>query len=247
MLKNIQKLITKRIGLKSEIAFWDRWFKYQGVTDQEKTEKRHRDYLHRLDTQSEFQNKFRELIDLPPNSIIRILDVGAGPLSIIGKCWDERDLVITPVDLLAKHYDKLLKKYKITPPVRTISGSAEYLTNYFKNNYFDLVYARNCIDHVNNPIQAIQEMIAVVKPNCYVLMEHIINEGVSQQYRGLHKWNIFIKNENFFIGNEKSETNISREFNYQVEVNWELESKSNWITTTLKKRKLPNEYITNLP
>jgi len=60
--------------------------------------------------------------------------------------------------------------------VRTIRLEAENLTDTFCPDTFDLVYARNCIDHTYNPERAILQMISVVKRNRYVLMEHKPND-----------------------------------------------------------------------
>lgn len=236
MLKNIYEWIIRQIALRKEISFWDHWFKYEGVTEQLMASARHKDYLHRLNPQSEFQEKFRQLINLPPDSSIHILDIGAGPVTIIGKCWDERDIILQCVDMLAKYYDKLLAKYKITPPIRTIYANAERLTDIFNENTFDFVYARNALDHTNNPVQAIQEALLVVKPNCFVMMEHLVNEGSKQKYRGLHKWNFFEKKGNFMISNEITIINISHELKHLAEIECKVENNSNWIITTLKKR-----------
>jgi hypothetical protein len=47
---------------------------------------------------------------------LRILDVGAGPASTLGKTYRGRRLDLTAVDPLAEHYQKVLDEFGLTPP-----------------------------------------------------------------------------------------------------------------------------------
>ena len=69
------------------------------------------------DYQSQFINKIEK-------SVINILDVGASPFTDLGKKHPSKILNITAIDPLAHEYDKLLEKYEIVPPIRTIYGEA---------------------------------------------------------------------------------------------------------------------------
>jgi hypothetical protein len=64
-------------------------------------------------------------------------------------------------------------------------------------NAFDIVYARNSIDHTFDPIKCIYNMIFVSKK--YIVLEHKINEGEIESYQGLHQWNFNTKNNKFYI------------------------------------------------
>src|SRR6478609_5365926 len=108
---------------------------------------------------------------------VKILDVGAGPLTIVGKKFLDYDIDLTAVDPLANEYDKLVLKYRVNLPVKTRQAAAEQLTEVFAENTFDLAYARNCLDHSYNAEKAIVEMIKVTKPERYVLLEHQANEA----------------------------------------------------------------------
>ncbi len=54
---------------------------------------------------------------------------------------------------------------------------AEKITVRFKENIFDLVFARNSINHSYFPEISVLEMIKVIKKNCYVLLLHRTNEA----------------------------------------------------------------------
>lgn len=129
----------------------------------------------------------------------KILDVGAGPLTSIGKtiCGGSNGIEIIAVDPLAWEYDQLLAKYNIKPIVRTHMADAENLRNYvvpgelrFRDDTFDLVFCRNALDHCRDPRKALQEMIAVVKPGAYVLLEHRPDEALRTKWSGFHQWNL---------------------------------------------------------
>jgi len=125
----------------------------------------------------------------------KILDVGAGPLTVLGKRWKHGSLDIVPVDPLAEAYARSLKKHRIEPAVPTLYGDGEKLTEIFPENHFDLAYANNAVDHSQNPLECIRQMIAVVKPGRYVLLEHKKNEAQTQKYTGLHFWNFSLDDE----------------------------------------------------
>ena len=56
-------------------------------------------------------------------------------------------------------------------------------------NSFDVAYALNTLDHSYEPIRAIQQMVAVVRPGGIVLLQHQPNEAEHASYTGLHQWN----------------------------------------------------------
>lgn len=130
---------------------------------------------------------------------LQILEIGAGPLSLIGKKWEGKNIYITPTDYLANEYNEILRKAKITPIVSTIFADAENLLKQFKKKPFDYVSCNNCLDHMDNPLKAIQEMLSVVDNGCYISIQHRKNEGEQENYEGLHQWNITEEKGNMLI------------------------------------------------
>lgn len=192
-------------GLGSEIKFWDDWLSNYGLRWPE-------EYRNRLNLTYPLAENLRKCIDHLPQKDIKILDVGAGPLTSLGKKHPSKRLIIIPTDALAKHYDALLEKHHIHPPVRTLAVEAERLTNFFPSNTFDLVYARNSIDHCYNPLEAIRKMLVVLKHDCFLVLEHSENEAESELYSGLHQWNFTINRKGAFIIKGKSRyIDVSRE------------------------------------
>src|SRR5215469_4530 len=110
----------------------------------------------RSDPNTPFQDYLRGLIEVPAGAQIRVLDVGAGPLTTIGRKWPGRELHITAVDPLAAEYDDLLRKLEIDPPCRTAFAFAEELSAIFTPSSFDLVHSRNAIDRSKDVLKAIK-------------------------------------------------------------------------------------------
>ena len=67
-------------GLDGELDHWRRYLTTQG--DEWPDE-----YRTRLDPQAPLADELTALIDVPDGAPVRILDVGAGPLTILGKVW----------------------------------------------------------------------------------------------------------------------------------------------------------------
>jgi SAM-dependent methyltransferase len=74
-------------------------------------------------------------------------------------------------------------------PARPLALRAEALTSLFAHNSFDMVASRNAIDHSQDPLRCLSEMVATVKPGRFVVLELFEREGAIQNYRDLHKWN----------------------------------------------------------
>ena len=152
-------------------------------------------------------------------------------------CREESNIIA--VDPLADEYDKILHKYSIEPLIRTKKLSAEKLTKEFPSNTFDLVFARNCIDHAYDPEKAILQMIAVVKRNSYVLLEHRPNEADNQNYHGLHHWNFSVSSEgDFLISSKSKQLNITTKYKKICSVSCEilnLGQNDEWLITKIQK------------
>ncbi len=165
-----------------EVAFWRGWLHARGG---EWT----REFEERVDPALPLHWEHAQAIGAPAGSTVEILDVGAGPLTSVGKVWAGRTVKITAVDPLADEYDQLLKECGITPPVRTIRGDAMGLIDQFGRDRFDMVHGRNAIDHTPDAPGAIGQMLGVTRPGGCVYLSHARNEGEKQGYEGMHAWN----------------------------------------------------------
>lgn len=215
-------------GIQSEIRFWDKWFRTKGLRWPES-------YASKLNRHLELQLRPASLLPAGQENV-KILDVGAGPLTILGKEYKGRKLSIIAIDPLADQYDKLLDKYQIQPFVRTQKLEAEKLKESFKENTFDLVFANNSIDHTYNPKLAIINMLYVVKHNSYILLEHAINEAEKEDYSGFHQWNFSVdENSNFIISSKGQRLNINKEYKELCSTDCEVMNGSTLIVRMKKK------------
>ncbi|HEV2781503.1 MAG TPA: methyltransferase domain-containing protein [Actinophytocola sp.] len=170
----------------------------------------------------------------PPGAEVTILDVGAGPLTCVGKKWPDRTVRVVAVDALADQYDKLLEQLNITPLVRTKAAEVEQLTRVFPANYFDLVYCQNALDHVYDPLRGIHQMLEVVKPEHAVVLMHNVNEGEREEYFGLHQWNFCREQDDFVIWNGDGRTSVNASLAGIAEVRFE-DSDPNLLIVSLIK------------
>lgn len=188
-----------------------------------------------------------ELINLVNHSTaqtIRVLDVGAGPVSKVGKHINGKPIDLVPIDPMANKYKSILDSLGLKPPVWTMPGFGEKLSKKFPPNSFDIAHARNSIDHCLNPLQVIIETLSVLKPGCCFYLNHYLNEGQIAKYYGLHQWNFSIKNECFIITSKyRDEIDVNQEIDAIATVT-EMNIVGNRIIIVLKKRL---SYIDNPP
>lgn len=214
-------------GLSNELTFWDNWMASKGGDWPA-------DFAFRCDPETTLQDHLTMFLDAPEGSVVRILDVGAGPLTLLGKKWSGRNVEIVPTDALADEYDALLRKHNIIPPIRTIQVKAEELTAHFPPDCFDMVHANNCIDHSENPTAAIENMLKVVRPGAFVLLFHAVREGERESYEGLHKWDFYSRDNAFFIDGGNKTVNVSDYFHAIADTTCREENE--WLSVMMRKR-----------
>lgn len=227
--KPMLRLVTNRhTGLWMESFFWSRWLKPDGLG---------KDYLQKLLNPNQPLSDYdRQFISGLPGRNVRILDVGAGPLTSIGKIHPCKKLDIVATDILAGKYEAILARWRITPIVKTIYADAEHLTDVFERDSFDYVVACNAIDHCAYPLRAVQEMLVVVKPGCYVTLQHKHNEGEHTHYAGIHQWNFDVDNGRFIIWNKRDRIDVAEEIATLGQVECRLVRESREIQVSILKR-----------
>jgi len=195
-------------GLPEELQSWEFMLKDNGRNWMAS------EYQSRLDPETELQDEYKRLIDARPGSPpLRLLDVGAGPLTSLGKKWDGRTLRLFPIDPLAREYTDLLNRLGLRAPTPSQPGQGEQLLDLFEKNSFDFALASNSLDHSRDPMQVIHHMISVVKPHCYVFLGHFANEAVTAGYTGLHQWNFSIRHGDMILSDgRKCSYSLRKEF-----------------------------------
>jgi SAM-dependent methyltransferase len=189
-------------GLPREVEMWGDWL--AGLTGDAE------DRALRLSSNRPFPWWAKPLIPGQP-ARLRVLDVGAGPLTSLGTVWDDKTVTIVPIDPLATEYDELLKENGLTPPVRTIYGMAETLSEQFEPASFDFAYAGNSLDQSIDPIKAHREIFKVLKPNCTLISIHLANQGEEENYEGVYQWNFSLKENRLIIWNHGAQHDLLNE------------------------------------
>jgi SAM-dependent methyltransferase len=199
--------LTWRLALPDEVQWWDYWMETHGAQFPE-------GFITRQNPECPLQDEIRKHLDTQPGGPANILDVASGPMTWIGKRWDDRIIQITPVDVLAPLYDRLLAKHGIVPLVRTQYATIEELSKSVPRDSYDLVFCKNALDHCKNPMRGVFEMLKVVKPGRTVFLHHCRNEGKNENYTQLHQWNFDIDGTDGFI----IESRLGRRWDVRAEL-----------------------------
>jgi SAM-dependent methyltransferase len=211
-------------GLPSEVAFWDDWL--AGRT------KYAEDRALRLSSGRAFPWWAKPLIPGDFNTV-RVLDVGAGPVTALGDLWPGKTVHIVPVDPLADTYQGILDRYAIEAPVKTIHGVGEKLVSQFGRESFDFAYACNCLDHAIDPVECYRQMLGVLKPGCSLVTFHEANEGEHQNYEGLHQWNFSVEDNRLVVWNQHGKRDVVAEC--AEAASFLIEGDRNYIKFTMTK------------
>lgn len=199
-------------ALPSEVEFWDSWFRTKGREWPE-------DYKGRLNPDLPLQDFVENYLPPPDGKTpAEILDVGAGPLTLIGKRSEKFKFRITPVDPLADFYIRIMEKHGVVPPVPTSWCHGELLSERFGPESFDLVWAQNSLDHSYEPVRIIEQALTVARVGGYVVLAHNRNEAVAENYEGLHQWNFDIDGTDFVIWNQQARVNVTKLLSHRADI-----------------------------
>jgi len=107
-----------------------------------------------------------------PTKNTKILDIGCG-ISTVLYCFSGK---LYGIDPLADQYQKLLpypKRFNIT------TSTAENLP--YKNNFFDLIFCSNTLDHTDHPQQVLTQIHRTLKPSGHlILITHIFKKSINR-------------------------------------------------------------------
>jgi hypothetical protein len=179
-------------GVHKEVDFWRRVLPGRVATMPA--------YKQRADPSAPIRDPLlKMLIAKIPEQTISIIDVGAGPLTAVGKTYPGKTVSITATDPLAREYAQIMREAGIEPPVPPIACRGEDLLDVFRPATFDIAYARNALDHCIDPIRVITNMVQLVKEDRFVVLRHLRREAHTQLYRDLHQWNFDIEDSQLVI------------------------------------------------
>lgn len=142
---------------------------------------------------------------------VRILDVGAGPITEMGYRLEGFDLSIDATDPLAPSYAALLAEHGVSPPVATRFAPMEDLRLFVPEAAYDLVHCRNALDHSLDPVRGIEQMLAAARVGGVVMLLHYGDEAEREAYTGLHQWNMALRDggTRFVVWNRSGEVDVA--------------------------------------
>jgi len=220
--------VAWRLGLDEERRFWDGYLGTGGLDWPE-------EYVRRTDPATELEPHLEARLAAVTGRVPRVLDVGSGPLTALGRRPGGAPMDLAAVDPLADWYTALYARHGLEPRVRPREGRAEEVAALFGAEQFDLVFCRNALDHGVDPVLGIDQMLTATRPGGSVHLEHAEREGANQHYRGLHQWDIQEVDGRLLVGNRTRTTDVSTRLEGRATV--EVETGTDgwvraWITRT---------------
>jgi len=176
------------------------------------------EFSQRTDPSLPLQQELQDLLGQDCGPVVRILDVGAGPLTRLGKVWKGKTLEIVATDPLAAEYDRILDQIGLTPLVRTVAVQGEMIAEHFAAGSFDLAYASNSLDHAKDPLEVIRQMGTVLKTGGHIYLWHFVNCGIGERYQGLHQWNFSGSANDMFIDDGRTKVSLRSALGPRYEV-----------------------------
>lgn len=190
-------------GVRYEIDFWRSWFSTRGLSWPD-------DYRERFDPKAALEPGISTLVSDLGIRRVRILDVGAGPATNVGKTHSSAEVSLSACDPLAWQYQQMYREFDAVPPVPTQFAVAEDLSQFFELSSYDIVHCRNALDHSFDPMRGVVEMLKVARVGGWVVLRHHPNEAEREDYVGFHQFNFEIRDGRFVIWNRETEYEPAR-------------------------------------
>ena len=133
------------------------------------------------------------------------LEIGSGPNSNLSYWVDKGLLRVIAIDPLADIYKNIMKKLNCKYPITPIKIQAEELMKYFKGELFHIIFAQNSLDHVEDPLLCFKNAYNLLKKRGLLFVCSNVKEGTRKSWLGMHKFDIYVENNELFLANEKKE------------------------------------------
>lgn len=217
-------------GIGHELRFWDAWLASRGLRWPE-------DYARRLDPEAALEARAADVARgvARPGGHVRILDVGAGPVTGLGYRADGLAVEVEATDPLAPLYATLLARHGVSPPVATRFAPVEDLGLFVSGGGYDLVHCRNALDHSLDPLRGIERMLAAARVGGAVLLRHFADEAVREHYAGLHQWNFALRDDGtrFVVWNRSGETDVATSLRCPCRI--DCQGDADWVDVLIEK------------
>ena len=216
-------------NIPSEVAYWDAWLREQGGVESAI-------FQRRIDRNSLLIPMVDDAVRTCKHDTVRILDVGCGPISDLGyRAACGKTLSIHYVDPLANQYSASMRAAGISAPHSTLEAKAEDLLEWFSRQSFDVVFCMNALDHCENALLSLVNMVYLLAPGGACILHHRECEGKRNNYEGLHRWDLSYKEGQLFLDDRVQAINVSRWLGSLVSTDIHV-CENDWFTATLKRK-----------
>lgn len=224
----------------SEIGFWRNWVLSEGGKWPE-------DFKRRTDPETPLIDVVQHQLDdmkFDQTGPAEVLDIGSGPLSLLGYSIPDKPVNLTLLDPLAKAYNSILDKAGIEGLPRPQEGFFETALGQLGANRFHVVWCRNSLDHSLDPLLGLYNLIALCRPGGRLVLSFHPNEAGTGNYQGLHQWNLSRSNDKILLGQKGLEFDLSPLL-FQQEIlsvtqQGEHDNDKGGVTVILQKTRDPN-------
>lgn len=226
-------------NFKGEIGYWDRELSLQGDYPEDMKDRITPERMINI-----FPKCLLPLMTEIKDRLPKVLDVGSGPISMLNYGVENGLIRLWTADPLIEEYWKLLKKYNYSIKYTTSCLAGEELTRGYEENVFDISWCHNALDHSQSPGEVVKEMTKVTRYGGYIIICTWENEGTWEGFHGLHKHNLFFKDNDLWLktlagdnGILSSEVNITKDLPikiHSINITKNLQGR-NWIELILKK------------
>lgn len=204
-----------------EVGFWEKWITSNGGAWPDGFKRKTNPDAPLANIAAEFLGD----LGVPKGQNVKILDIGAGPLSYVGYKSDAWGIDLTVVDPLAEEYNRLLDEQGVTRVQRPEFGYFETAMAQFGTNQFDLVWCFNSLDHSLDPVLGLFNLLGVCKIGGGLLLSYHPNEADDGDYQGLHQWNLDLSNGDMIVSQKGQVYNLKPLLSQQrVMAVWQLEN-----------------------
>jgi len=138
---------------------------------------------------------------------VKIADIGSGPFPITGQYLEGVKVEMHHCD--KNDFKEFWQKYGLTPLYPIEHQDMERLT--YPDNSFDIVNCVNALDHSIDALEALKEMLRVVKPGGWVYIDCALYQRSDQRKK--HYWDAL--EDGTFVNN--SEQFDLKNFGFSIE------------------------------
>lgn len=218
-------------GIAYELEFWSHFARTRGDRWPEEFEAR-------MDPATPIAPWIEALARAEGRSDWRVLDVGAGPVTMLGhRTPADLRIEVVATDPLAAAYARIFDGLGLRRPTETAFAPAEELSAFFPAAAFDLVHCRNALDHSLDPMRGIVEMLRVLRVGGRVVLAHQANEAEHGKYVGFHQHNFENVDGRFIIWNAAGRTDVAASLPVPCDV--EVSGTDHVSVTIVKRAEFP--------